>query len=144
MSPALLSLLALIAALAVSMTSRINVGWLGLVSAWLIGIYAAGLRPEAVLEGFPTSLFITLTGVTLLFAIAETNHSLGARAAARERPRRRGAGADVLHRVRAVVDRARGRLHHGAARAAGDGDGAARRRVPVPDGADGGQRGQRR
>jgi Na+/H+ antiporter NhaD/arsenite permease-like protein len=81
MSPAALSLIALIVALAVSMTSRVNVGWLGFVFAWLIGVYAAGLRVDAVMAGFPTSLFITLTGVTLLFAIAETNHSLEALAA---------------------------------------------------------------
>ena len=78
MSPAVLSLVALIVALAVSMTSRINVGWLGLAFAWLIGVYAAGLRVDAIMAGFPTSLFITLTGVTLLFAIAETNQSLEA------------------------------------------------------------------
>lgn len=81
MSPAGLSLVALIVALAVSMTSRINVGWLGLAFAWLIGVYAAGLRPDVVMAGFPTSLFITLTGVTLLFAIADTNRSLEALAA---------------------------------------------------------------
>jgi Na+/H+ antiporter NhaD/arsenite permease-like protein len=81
MSPAVLSLLALLVALAVSMTSRINVGWLGLAFAWLIGVYAAGLRVDAVVAGFPASLFLTLTGVTLLFAIAETNHSLEALAA---------------------------------------------------------------
>ena len=76
MSPAVLSLLALVVALALSMTSRINVGWLALSFAWLIGVYAAGLRPDAVMSGFPISLFITLTGVTLLFSLAETNGSL--------------------------------------------------------------------
>ena len=81
MSPAALSLVALIVALVVSMTSRINVGWLGLAFAWIIGVYAAGLKVDVVMAGFPTSLFITLTGVTLLFAIAETNQSLEALAA---------------------------------------------------------------
>jgi di/tricarboxylate transporter len=78
MSPAGLSLLALIVALGVSMTSRVNVGWLGFAFAWIIGVYAAGLRPDAVLAGFPVALFITLTGITLLFAIAETNGTLEA------------------------------------------------------------------
>ncbi len=81
MSPAAWSLLALIVALGVSMTSRINVGWLGLAFAWVIGVYVAGLRPDVVMAGFPVSLFITLTGVTLLFAIAEANGSLAALAA---------------------------------------------------------------
>ena len=78
MTPAVLSLLALVVALGVSMTSRINVGWLALAFAWLIGVYAAGLRPDIVLAGFPVSLFLTLVGVTLLFAIAEANGTLGA------------------------------------------------------------------
>ena len=53
MNPAVLSLAALILALALSMSSRINVGWLALAFAWLIGVYQAGLRPEAVMAGFP-------------------------------------------------------------------------------------------
>ncbi|HET7696939.1 MAG TPA: SLC13 family permease [Vicinamibacterales bacterium] len=77
-SPAVLSLLALVVALGLSMTSRINVGWLALSFAWLIGVYAADLRPDAVIGGFPVSLFITLSGVTLLFAVAEANGSLEA------------------------------------------------------------------
>jgi di/tricarboxylate transporter len=67
-----------VVALGLSMTSRINVGWLALAFAWLIGVYAAGLRPEAVMSGFPVALFITLTGVTLLFSLAEANGSLEA------------------------------------------------------------------
>ena len=78
MSPAVLSLVALVVALGLSMTSRINVGWLALAFAWLIGVYAAGLPPEAVISGFPVALFITLTGVTLLFSLAEANGSLEA------------------------------------------------------------------
>jgi di/tricarboxylate transporter len=75
-TPALASLLALIAAIAVSMTSRVNVGLLAIALAWLIGVYVAGLSPEVVQSGFPVSLFMTLAGVTLLFAIAETNGTL--------------------------------------------------------------------
>ena len=63
------------------MASRINVGWLAMTFAWLIGVYAAGLRPDVVMAGFPVSLFLTLAGVTLLFAIAEANGTLGALAA---------------------------------------------------------------
>ena len=76
MSPAGLTLIALVAALALSMTSRINVGWIAIAAAWLIGVYAAEMRPDAVMAGFPVALFITLTGVTLLFAVAETNGTL--------------------------------------------------------------------
>ena len=69
MDPAVLSLAALIAALALSMSSRINVGWLALAFAWVIGVYQAGMRPEAVMAGFPVTLFLTLTGVTSLVAV---------------------------------------------------------------------------
>lgn len=81
MDPATISavaLAALIVSIAVSMTSRINVGWLALAFAWIIGVYMGGLRPDAVMGGFPASLFLTLTGVTLLFAVAEVNGTLEA------------------------------------------------------------------
>jgi di/tricarboxylate transporter len=75
-NPAVLSLVALLVALALSMSSRINVGWLALAFAWLIGVYQAGMRPDAVMAGFPVTLFLTLSGVTLLFSIAEANGTL--------------------------------------------------------------------
>lgn len=81
MNPAVLSLVALIVALGLSMVSRINVGWLAMGFAWVIGVYVAGLGAEAVMSGFPTSLFLTLVGVTLLFSIADTNRTLDALAA---------------------------------------------------------------
>ena len=76
MSPAVLSLVALLVAIALSMASRLNVGVLAMAFAWLIGTYVAGWRVEQVAAGFPSSLFLTLTGVTLLFALAETNGTL--------------------------------------------------------------------
>ena len=76
MSPALLSVLALLVAIALSMTTRLNVGLAAIVFAWLVGVYSAGLTAEAVMRGFPASLFLTLTGLTLLFAAAEVNGTL--------------------------------------------------------------------
>jgi di/tricarboxylate transporter len=76
MDPAVVALLALVVALVVSMTSHVNVGLLAISLAWVVGVYAAGLRPDAVIGGFPASLFITLAGVTLLFAIASANGTL--------------------------------------------------------------------
>lgn len=76
MNPALASLLALLAAILLSMVSRLNVGLIAIALAWLIGVYLAGQKPDAVMAGFPASLFLTLTGVTLLFACAETNGTL--------------------------------------------------------------------
>lgn len=76
MSPAVLSLIALLVAIALSMASKLNVGVLAMAFAWLIGTYVAGWRVEQVAAGFPSSLFLTLTGVTLLFALAESNGTL--------------------------------------------------------------------
>jgi di/tricarboxylate transporter len=78
MSPALLSLLALLTAIVFSVVSRINVGLIALAMAWLVGVYAAHLTADAVIRGFPSSLFLTLVGVTLLFAMAEVNGTLAA------------------------------------------------------------------
>ena len=76
MSAAALSLIALLVAIALSMATRLNVGVLSMAFAWLIGTYVAGWRVEQVAGGFPSSLFLTLTGVTLLFALAESNGTL--------------------------------------------------------------------
>ncbi|NUQ12140.1 MAG: C4-dicarboxylate ABC transporter [Gemmatimonadaceae bacterium] len=76
MNPAVLSLMALLVAIGLSMATRLNVGVLALAFAWLIGTYVAGWRVEQVAAGFPSSLFLTLTGVTLLFALAEANGTL--------------------------------------------------------------------
>ena len=76
MNPAILSVIALLVAIGLSMATKLNVGVLAMAFAWLIGVYVADLRPEQVAAGFPSSLFLTLTGVTLLFALAETNGTL--------------------------------------------------------------------
>jgi di/tricarboxylate transporter len=84
-NPALLALLALVVAIALSMTTRVNVGLLAVALAWAIGVYAADMKVETVIAGFPSNLFITLAGVTFLFAIAKSNGTLDllARRAAR-------------------------------------------------------------
>jgi len=71
-SAAVASLLALLAAIAISFASRLNVGVVAIPLAWAASIYG-GRTAEAVLSGFPSALFVTLAGVTLLFALAETN-----------------------------------------------------------------------
>jgi di/tricarboxylate transporter len=76
MSPALASLFALMFAIVLSVVTRINVGLVAIGLAWIIGVYVAGLAPEAIIRGFPSSLFLTLVGVTLLFAAAEANGTL--------------------------------------------------------------------
>ena len=74
-SPATASVVALVIAIVISCTSRINVGLLAIPLAWAVGAY--GGRPvDAVLGGFPSALFVTLAGVTVLFSLSEANGSI--------------------------------------------------------------------
>jgi Na+/H+ antiporter NhaD/arsenite permease-like protein len=73
---AILSVCALALAVLVSCISRLNVGVLALALAWIVGVYAGGMPIATIMNGFPSQLFLTLTGVTLLFALAETNGTL--------------------------------------------------------------------
>ena len=76
MDLAVISLGALAVAIVVSCTIRLHVGFLAIALAWLVGVYVAGMSPREVMSGFPTSLFLTLTGVTLLFSQAQANGTL--------------------------------------------------------------------
>ena len=78
MTPAVWSLCALLLVVAASFTSRVNVGVLAIAIAWPVGILAAGLKPDAILAAFPSSLFVTLLGVTLLFGAAQANGTMAA------------------------------------------------------------------
>ena len=78
MSPALLSLLALLLVVAASLTSRVNVGVLAVALAWGIATFAADWKVEQLMAAFPSSLFLTLLGVTLLFGIAQANGTMQA------------------------------------------------------------------
>ena len=80
MSPAVLALVAFLLAIALSMTTRINVGLLAIALAWLIGAMA-GIGTEGLVAGFPSGLFLTLAGVTLLFTAAKSNGTLDVLAA---------------------------------------------------------------
>ncbi|MBI4624969.1 MAG: C4-dicarboxylate ABC transporter [Verrucomicrobia bacterium] len=78
LSPAVASLLALVVVIVFSLTSRINVGVLAVALAWPIGLGLAHWKAETLMGVFPSSLFLTLLGVTLLFGIAQKNGTLGA------------------------------------------------------------------
>ena len=81
LDPAGLAIAALVLVVVVSCTTRVNPGLLALVLAWLIGVCPPALceRPvglKVVIAGFPSGLFLTLTGVTLLFALVQDNGTL--------------------------------------------------------------------
>jgi di/tricarboxylate transporter len=77
MNLALISVSALTLAVLISCVSRLNVGVLSIAMAWIVGVYLGGLPVNTVMAGFPSQLFLTLTGVTLLFAMAQSNGTLG-------------------------------------------------------------------
>ena len=76
MSLAVISVAALALAVIVSCLSPLNVGVLAVALAWIVGVYIGGLPVNTVMGGFPSQLFLTLTGVTLLFALAQSNGTL--------------------------------------------------------------------
>ena len=76
MNLAVLSVAALALAVIVSCVSRLNVGVLAVALAWIVGVYIGGIPVNTVMAGFPSQLFLTLTGVTLLFTLAQSNGTL--------------------------------------------------------------------
>ena len=75
MSLAVVSLIALLAVIVFSCFAPVNIGFLSIALAFLIG-RAGGLPVAAIVGGFPASLFVTLTGITLLFSQARVNGTL--------------------------------------------------------------------
>src|SRR5215210_4988511 len=73
MSPELVSILALVALFVVGTVLPINMGALGFVAAWLVGMYSLGLDEKEIIGGISGDLILTLIGVTYLFAIARNN-----------------------------------------------------------------------
>lgn len=78
MSPAELSLVAILVVVVASFGTRLNVGVLAVALAWPIAVYAAGWKPDQLMAAFPSSLFLTLLGVTLLFGVAQVNGTMAA------------------------------------------------------------------
>jgi di/tricarboxylate transporter len=72
------SVIAFGAAIIISCVSRINVGLLSIAFAFLIGVVIGDMSVGELISGFPSSLFLTLVGVTLLFSQARVNGTLAA------------------------------------------------------------------
>ena len=69
----LIPILALVAMFVAATLLPINMGTLGFVAAFLVGTLAVGMKTDDIISGFPSELFLTLVGVTYLFAIAQNN-----------------------------------------------------------------------
>jgi len=78
MNPATLSLIGLLVVIVASFSAKLNVGVLAVAVAWPIAMYAAGWKADALMATFPSSLFLTLLGVTMFFGVAQTNGTMAA------------------------------------------------------------------
>lgn len=76
MDLAIVSLLALTVAVLVGSFLPINVGLISIALAFAVGVLPGPLSVREVAGGFPSSLFLTLVGVTLLFSQARANGTL--------------------------------------------------------------------
>jgi len=76
MNVPLISLIALLIAIVVSVTTSLNIGTLAIGLSLVVGNYIGGVKIADIIKGYPTSLFILLAGTTYLFAIAQTNGTL--------------------------------------------------------------------
>jgi len=51
-------------------------GVIAFVGAFLVGTLFAGMSTKAIMAGFPAELFLTLVGITYLFALAQNNGTI--------------------------------------------------------------------
>ena len=76
MSAQLISIYALVAMFVIATIVPINMGVLAFVGAYLVGTLVAGMGTKEIIAGFPGGLFLTLVGITYLFAIAQNNGTI--------------------------------------------------------------------
>jgi di/tricarboxylate transporter len=76
MSPEIISIIALAVMFVVATIFPVNMGALAFVAAFLVGTLAVGMETPDILAAFPGDLFLTIVGVTYLFAIAQNNGTI--------------------------------------------------------------------
>jgi di/tricarboxylate transporter len=72
---AVISLLVLVAVVAVGFIKKINLGFFALGAAFILGT-VGGMSAKQITSGFDSSMFVTLVGVTFLFGMASQNGTL--------------------------------------------------------------------
>ena len=76
MSPELISICVLMGMFVLATMLPINMGVIAFVGAFLVGTLVAGMNAKAIISGFPAELFLTLVGITYLFALAQNNGTI--------------------------------------------------------------------
>ncbi|PZQ47343.1 MAG: hypothetical protein DI556_17915 [Rhodovulum sulfidophilum] len=72
----LIAIMMLVAMFVVATALPINIGVLAFVGAFLVGTLLAGETAKEIIAGFPSGLFLTLAGITWLFALAQNNGTI--------------------------------------------------------------------
>lgn len=73
MSIELVTIIVLLIMFVIGSVLSINLGILGFVAAFLVGTLASGMSVDDIYSVFPADLFVTLAGVTYLFAVVQNN-----------------------------------------------------------------------
>lgn len=73
MSPHLACVVGLCLVFIVGTALPVNMGAVAFVAAFVVGTWFVGISAATILSGFPGDLFVTLVGITYLFAIARNN-----------------------------------------------------------------------
>jgi di/tricarboxylate transporter len=76
MSAPVLSIIILAAMFLLATVLPLNMGALAFVGAFLLGTVVLGMSTNEILANFPGGLFLTIVGVTYLFAIAQNNGTI--------------------------------------------------------------------
>ncbi|GKS83549.1 membrane protein [Acidovorax sp. SUPP1855] len=71
-----ISICALASMFVIATVLPINMGVIAFVGAFLVGTLVAGMNAKAIMAGFPADLFLTLVGITYLFALAQNNGTI--------------------------------------------------------------------
>lgn len=71
-----ISIYALVGMFVLATVLPINMGVIAFVGAFLVGTLVAGMNAKAIMGGFPADLFLTLVGITYLFALAQNNGTI--------------------------------------------------------------------
>ena len=75
MTISVISLVVLAAVVAVGFIKKVNLGFFAMGAAFVLGL-AGGMSASEIADGFNSSMFVTLVGVTFLFGMAYNNGTL--------------------------------------------------------------------
>jgi Na+/H+ antiporter NhaD/arsenite permease-like protein len=76
MSPEMACIVGLVVLFVVGTALPVNMGALAFVMAFVVGGLFVDMSAASILAGFPGDLFVTLVGITYLFAIAQNNGTI--------------------------------------------------------------------